>query len=181
MKPFTILLGTVEFTRGWREFAFILRTVSSGGIKPYFLPNYNAQPTFTNLFIDYRSLLKLITIKLNRNQKRSKTPVSHIKVVAWLRTDSDTWQVLIKYGPLVPGGGRRDHHRRTLTLSKRVSGLLEVTTLTSQKFWLSQQLGWKLEIGPSCKLLTCNILGNLLKIKILEFTAVWGPNDETHG
>ena len=101
-----------------KRVCFILRTASPGGRQPYFSPDFNAQPTFTNLFIDYRSLLKLITIKLNRNQKRSTTPVSHIKVVTWLRTDSNTWQVLIKYGPLVPEGERRDHRWTTLTFFK---------------------------------------------------------------
>ena len=101
-----------------KRVCFILRTASPGGRQPYFLPNNNGQPTSINLFIDYRSLLKLITIKLIQIKKRSKTPVSHIKVVTWLRTDSDTWQVLIKYGPLVPEGGRRDHRWTTLTFMK---------------------------------------------------------------
>ena len=78
---------------------------------------FTGLPRSTNLhkLIHRLLIFKLITIKLKKNKtQRRWTPVSHIKVVAWLRTDSDTWQVLIKYGPLVPEGGRRDHRWTTL-------------------------------------------------------------------
>jgi hypothetical protein len=70
--------------------------------------------TYSSTTDPYLNLLQLNLIQ----NKLSTTPVSHIKVVAWLRTDSDTWQVLIKYGPLVPEGGRRDHRWATLTQKK---------------------------------------------------------------
>jgi hypothetical protein len=55
---------------GVKRVCFILRTDSPGGRQPYFSPDFNAQPTFTNLFIDYWSLFKLITIKLKSKIKK---------------------------------------------------------------------------------------------------------------
>ena len=82
-----------------KEFAPALSNFFPRWLQPYFPKNFRKSARM-KLINSSNTNFKLLVLNLNRNYNYGvPTPVSHTKVIIWLRTDSDTWQVLIAWDP----------------------------------------------------------------------------------